>query len=80
MLSGTTKEERKRAHRIFQCVAVSSRPLCVAELADVLTFDFDAETSNISNFDSSRRPLDPKEAILSIYSSLITIIDVEEKK
>jgi ankyrin repeat protein len=79
MLSGITKKERKRAHRIFQCVAVSSRPLCVEELADVLTFDFDAETSDIPNFDSSRRPPDPKEAIRSTCSSLITINDVEGK-
>ena len=31
------------AHRIFQCVAVASRPLRVEELAEFLAFDFNAD-------------------------------------
>lgn len=79
MLSEIKEDKRNHAHRIFQWLAVSSRRLCVEELADVFAFDFDAEVSDIPKFDPSRRPLDPKNEILTTCSSLITIVNVEGK-
>ena len=32
------------SYRILQCLAVAIRPLSVAELAEVLAFDFDPQT------------------------------------
>ena len=78
MLSGIT-EKREDAYRIFQWLAVSSRALCVEELAEVFAFDFDAETPEIPKFNSSRRRLDAKTEILSTCSSLVRIVEVEGK-
>jgi len=50
------------AHRLFQCVAVVSRPLLVEELADFLAFDFKAGT--IPEFQEDWRLEDPFEAVL----------------
>ena len=62
------------AHRLFQCVAVASRPLLVEELAELLAFDFDAEA--IPAFLPNWRPEDPGQAVLSTCSSLLSIVNV----
>jgi len=79
MLSEIKDNKWNHTHRIFQWLAVSSRQLCVEELADVFAFDFDAEVSDIPKFDPSRRLLDPKNEILTTCSSLITIVNVKGK-
>ncbi len=61
------------AHRLFQCVAVASRPLLVEELAELLAFDFDAEA--IPTFLPNWRPEDPGQAVLSTCSSLLSIVN-----
>jgi hypothetical protein len=38
------KADSELADRLFQCVAVASRPLRVEELAEFLAFDFDTGT------------------------------------
>jgi hypothetical protein len=63
------------AHRLFQCVAVASRPLCVEELAELLAFDFKA--APIPRFHESWRLEDPAYEVLSTCSSLLSIINVE---
>jgi len=40
-LQEINKADWELAHRLFQAVAVASRPLHVKELAEFLTFDFD---------------------------------------
>jgi len=68
-------EERwEYAQRLFQCLAVSFRPLCVDELAEVLAIQFDAGT--LPDYDGTLRPEDSEEAILSTCSSLVTIVNV----
>ena len=62
------------AHRLFQCVAVASRPLRVEELAEFLLFDFDA--GSIPDFDPGWRPENPGDAVLSTCSSLLAIVNV----
>ena len=63
------------AHRLFQFVAVASRPLRVEELVDLLAFDFEA--GPIPKFHEDWRLEDPVDAVLSACSSLLTVVDVE---
>jgi ankyrin repeat protein len=62
------------AHRLFQCVAVASRPLHVKELAEFLAFDF--EEGPTPTFLAEWRPDDPVHAVLSTCSSLLAVVTV----
>ena len=72
------KGNRADAYRMLQCLAVAVRPLSVAELAEVLTFDFDASATKggIPKLNSNWRWEDHEQAVLSTCSSLITIVPV----
>ena len=61
------------AHRLFQFVAVASRPLRVEELADLLAFDFKA--GSFSKFHEDWRLEDPDDAVLSTCSTLLSVVD-----
>jgi Ankyrin repeats (3 copies)/Ankyrin repeat len=74
-LQNINKANWEFAYRLLQCVAVAFRPLRVAELAEVLSFDF--KTGHIPKFHEDLRLEDPVEAVLSTTSSLLTIVDVE---
>ena len=63
------------AHRMFQCVAVASRPLQVEELADFLAFGFKA--GPIPQFHQNWCLEDPAYAVLSTCSCLLAIVNVE---
>jgi ankyrin repeat protein len=60
-------------HRLFQFVAVASRPLRVEELAELLAFDFKA--GPIPKFYEGWRLEDPVDAVMSSCSSLLAIVD-----
>ena len=75
ILQGIDEEKRDDAHRIFQWLAVSSRPLLVKELAEVFAIDFDTETFGIPKFDPSLRDTDAETAVLSTCSTLVSIVD-----
>jgi hypothetical protein len=64
------------AYRLFQCVAVASRPLRVEEVAEFLALDFNA--GPIPRFYEDWRPEDPLDAVLSTCSSLLAIVNVED--
>src|SRR5882762_338309 len=68
------KADWEFAHRLFQFVAVASRPLRVEELAELLAFDFNARP--IPKFREDWRLEDPVDAVLSACSSLLAIVDV----
>jgi len=68
------KADSELAHRLFQCVAVASRPLRVGELAEFLAFDFSVEP--IPQFREDWRLEDPVEAVLSTCSTLLSLVDV----
>src|SRR5579863_8426271 len=68
------KADWELAHRLFQCVAVASRPLSVEELAEFLAFDF--ETGQIPQFREDWRLEDPAEAVLSTCSTLLSLVHV----
>ena len=75
VLRDINENNREHARRLFHCLAVAVRPLRVEELAEILAFDFDAAHEGIPKFHPDRRPEDQEEAVLSICSSLITIVD-----
>ena len=75
ILQGIPKKMRKDAHRIFQWIMVSSRPLCVEELAEVFAINFDEEVSGIPKFEPSWRDANAEKAVLSACSTLVTIVD-----
>ena len=62
------------AYRMLQCLTVAVRPLSVAELAELLAFDFDAAKDGIPKLKSDWRWEDHEQAVLSTCSSLITVV------
>ncbi len=68
-------EVRQYAQRIFQCLAVSIRPLRVEELADILAFRFDVGALPKFNPDW-RLGGDAEEAVLFVCSNLISVVNV----
>ena len=74
-LQEINKADWELAHRLFQCVAVASRPFRVEELAEFLAFDFHA--GQIPQFREDWRLEDPVEAVLSTCSTLLSVVPVE---
>ena len=66
------------AQRLLRCVAVASRPLRVEELAEILAFNFNA--GPIPKFRMDCRLEDPVEAVLSICSTLLSLVNVENSR
>ena len=69
------KPNQVYAHRLLQCLVAAVRPLRVAELAEVLTFDFKAE--GIPKLNPGWRWEDQEEAVMSACSSLVVIVKDE---
>lgn len=69
-------EKRNHAHRLFQCLAVSVRPLRVQELAKILANPFQVDGSLPPN-NTHWRPETPGEAVLSACSSLVAVVNVD---
>ena len=63
------------ALRLFQCIAVASRPLRVEELAEFLAIDFDSGVT--PTLVACWRPENPSNAVLSTCSSLIAVVTVD---
>jgi len=72
-LLGIDEEKRQYAQRLFRCLAVSIRPLRVEELAEILAVQFDEAES--PTFNADWRPENAEEAVLSVCSSLIAVVD-----
>ena len=73
------KPNRDLARRVLQCLVVATRPLRVAELAEVLAVDYDDE-EGIPRLNPDWRWEDQEHALLIACSSLIAIVkagDVE---
>ena len=69
------KDNWEYAHRLFQCIVVARRPLRVEELAEFLAFK-SGEGGRFS-FQEDWRPCDPRDAVMSTCSSLITVVNVD---
>jgi hypothetical protein len=73
ILKEIKKPNRDLARRVLQCLVVATRPLRVAELAEVLAVDFD-DAEGIPRLKADWRWEDQEQALLSI-SSLIAIVE-----
>ena len=62
------------AYRMLQCLTAAVRPLSVAELAELLAFDFDVAMGGIPKLNSDWRWEDHEEAVFSTCSSFITVV------
>ncbi|KAH9980858.1 ankyrin repeat-containing domain protein [Lactifluus volemus] len=78
ILQDIPEEKWEHANRILQCVFVSTRPLQVEELAEVLAVQFEAE--DIPDLITDWRLDDPEDALLSACSSLIAIVSVNNSR
>ena len=67
-------EMRQYARRLFHCLSISIRPLRVEELADILAIRFDEGV--LPKFNPDWRLGDAQEAVLSICSNLVSVVDV----
>lgn len=76
MLLEIDEEKQVYANRLFQCLAISVRPLRVEELAELFAVLPNAEST--PGFDVGWRPEDPEAFILSACSTLVTIINTED--
>ena len=75
VLKNIKENNQAHARHLLHCLAISTRPLRVEELAEILSFDFDAAEGSIPTFHPDRRPNNQEGALLSICSSLITIVN-----
>ena len=76
MLREIRKPNQGHACRMLQCLVAAVRPLRVAELAEVLAIDFNAEGTQKLNPDW--RWEDHEEAVMSTCSSLVMIVGAED--
>ncbi len=67
------RPNQRLAHRLMQCLVAAVRPLRVKELAEILTFDFNAE--GILKQNPNWRWEDQEGAIMLACSSLVTIVE-----
>ncbi|KAH9046072.1 ankyrin repeat-containing domain protein [Lactarius hengduanensis] len=72
-LSDIPEEKWEHAHRLFQCLIASNRPLRVEELAEILAIEFGAEGT--ANLETGWRLEEAEEAVLSTCSTLIMVVD-----
>ena len=75
MLKEIVTANQHHAYRLLQCIAVASRPLRVEELGEILALDFDGGSEGIPELKVDWRWRDQQEAILSMCSSLIAIVN-----
>ena len=75
VLRDIKEANREHAHRLLQCLTVAIRPLRVEELAEVLAVDFDVLEGGNPRLNPSLRCGDQEQAVLSVCSSLIAIVD-----
>jgi len=80
ILNSIPEMKQKYAHCMFQWLTVSSRPLSVQELAEVISFNFDAEASGIPKFEPSWRESNAELAVRSACRTLVNIINIKGKK
>jgi hypothetical protein len=74
ILKEIKKPNRGLAQRVLQCLVVATRPLRVAELAEVLAIDLDG-SEGIPRLNADWRWEDQEQALLIACSSLITIVE-----
>ncbi len=79
ILQEIKKPNRALAQRVLQCLVAATRPLRVAELAEVLAVDFD-DAEGIPRLNPGWRWEDQEQALLFACSSLIVIVKAGDDK
>ena len=79
ILKEIKKPNRAHARRVLQCLVVATRPLRVAELAEVLAVDFD-DAEGIPKLNADWRWDDQEQALLIACSSLIAIVEAGDSR
>ena len=74
LMTNITRANQAHAFRMLQCLTVAIRPLTVAELAELLAFDFDVAEGEMPKLKPNWRWEDHEQAILSTCSSLVTVV------
>ena len=74
ILKEIRKPNKDIARRVLQCLVVATRPLRVAELAEVLAVDFE-DAEGIPRVNSDWRWEDQEQSLLIACSSLIAIVE-----
>jgi ankyrin repeat protein len=74
MMMEIRRANQSHAYRMLQCLTVANRPLSVAELAELLAFDFEEAKGGIPKLNSNWRWEDHEQAVLSTCSSLVTVV------
>ena len=74
LMTNITRANQAHAYRMLQCLTVAIRPLTVAELAELLAFDFDVAEGEMPKLKPNWRWEDHEQAILSTCSSLVTVV------
>ncbi|KAH8994729.1 ankyrin repeat-containing domain protein [Lactarius hatsudake] len=75
-LSDIPEEKWEHAHRLFQFLIASNRPLRVEELAEVLAIEFGTEGT--ASLETGWRLEEAEEAVLSTCSTLIMVVDNDD--
>ena len=73
-MTNIKRANQAHAYRMLQCLTVAIRPLTVAELAELLAFDFDVAEGEMPKLKPNWRWEDHEQAILSTCSSLVTVV------
>ena len=79
ILKDIKRPNRAHARRVLQCLVVAIRPLHIAELAEVLTADFD-DADGIPKMIADWRWEDQEQALLIACSSLIVIVEAGDSR
>ena len=74
LMTNIKRANQAHAYRMLQCLTVAIRPLTVAELAELLAFDFDVAEGEMPKLKPNWRWEDHEQAILSTCSSLVTVV------
>ena len=74
LMTNITRANQAHAFRMLHCLTVAIRPLNVAELAELLAFDFDVAEGEMPKLKPNWRWEDHEQAILSTCSSLVTVV------
>ena len=78
LMTNIKRANQAHAYRMLQCLTVAIRPLTVAELAELLAFDFDVAEGEMPKLKPNWRWEDHEQAILSTCSSLVTVVPDDE--
>jgi ankyrin repeat protein len=74
LMTNIKRANQAHAYRMLQFLTVAIRPLTVAELAELLAFDFHEAEGDIPTLKPNWRWEDHEQAILSTCSSLVTVV------